>query len=647
MLSWLAIPVAAALLPDAPAVPKLLYVPGEQGVDDARFTRWKAGDRLFVGVDGANLRASAPAGEVLAELPLAAEVVVVAPVGEPTVVIGRRNVWYRVKAGEREGVLFGSLLTPFGGHAAEVEPGPESWVFRDRPDWAAVFSPDFLPRIRYREGGDVKEVDLQPTTRFRGGTLEVAFSDYADGGKWMFRAELCADEPVEGVPPCVVGRLDDLGERIGPADAWRFEPRPAPEGHRVEELVATPYTGEVRVDQDGCRPVALGSGAVAGLPILRCDQFEPGEKGGWDATSTVFYAVRSAEEWLRLGGDARLNLWERSIREVAWPMKLGGVLALPEQLEHGGRTWRPTEVDAGRSLGPAFPHPLGPVERTTRGVVLDAPGGRVHYALSPGGLELDGVLYTAGEGYGCGQSDVLFREPSLTVADLRQVATSEMGEVYVLASLDHPVVERLEGSHPTVAAADWRFVTDGLGGVVRLEVMGDEHMRQCEPYVYVYGEAPVSITVEPATQVFVVDPPFDEAQTWHVAPRPDGVRLLWEGVSRWLARPSEGWVVRGPELERHLREVLTQAGLQGRELRDALRVMVPPHRSAPWVRVGWHGREAIDQAAPVSIRPRPDTVVRVLLELEALDAPEPLPPPTLRPIERGRTAVVEWGVVER
>src|SRR5262245_54044615 len=85
----------------------LASAPGPSGgVSDATSSAWWPGAELAVAVDGANLRAGPSTdAAVVAELALAAPVEVLAVDETPIVATERRNVWVRVRAGEREGWL--------------------------------------------------------------------------------------------------------------------------------------------------------------------------------------------------------------------------------------------------------------------------------------------------------------------------------------------------------------------------------------------------------------------------------------------------------------------------------------------------------------------------------------------------------------
>lgn len=53
--------------------------------------------------------------------------------------------------------------------------------------------------------------------------------------------------------------------------------------------------------------------------------------------------------------------------------------------------------------------------------------------------------------------------------------------------------------------------------------------------------------------------------------------------------------------------------------------------------------EAIDRAAPISVSPTPDSVIRVFMEFKPLMAPASVTPLPIHPAARTGFSVVEWG----
>lgn len=71
-------------------------------------------------------------------------------------------------------------------------------------------------------------------------------------------------------------------------------------------------------------------------------------------------------------------------------------------------------------------------------------------------------------------------------------------------------------------------------------------------------------------------------------------------------------------------------------------------QDSPWYFVTFYGNEQMDAVAPLTISPKPDTVIRVLMEYRPLEEPIPVKSYDLgNTPERNGFTVIEWGGVIR
>ncbi|MBX2803944.1 MAG: SH3 domain-containing protein [Myxococcales bacterium] len=193
--------------PTASVQPELayFYFPGGAGVDNANFSRWSVGDALFVGVDDSNLRtAPSTKGDVIDKLRLGREVEILGEAGEPMVLTGRLNIWYRVRAkGGPEGYLYGSVLSPL--RVPLFQPGS------DTPQVAVVtFNQAFGPRVRWwhAPGGKVHERDAEPVEAYTGGVMTAVAEPAASG------EQLVISQCDPSSNQCVQARMALHGEEL-------------------------------------------------------------------------------------------------------------------------------------------------------------------------------------------------------------------------------------------------------------------------------------------------------------------------------------------------------------------------------------------------------------------------------------------------
>ncbi|MFA6512434.1 MAG: hypothetical protein WCV86_04920 [Patescibacteria group bacterium] len=179
-----------------------------------------------------------------------------------------------------------------------------------------------------------------------------------------------------------------------------------------------------------------------------------------------------------------------------------------------------------------------------------------------------------------------------------------------------------------------------------------------KPVIYLYPDKPTSVqvTVEPKGGFSYTDPAYNDG--WQVTADADGrlwnsdgtvyPYLFWEGRGAALYdTPDRGFVVAQQDVDGFLSEKLTALGLRGREITDFKEFWLPRMQEKPWYFVTFLGNQAMETLAPLTVTPAPDTVIRVLMDFTALDAPISAEPYTIHTPERKGFTVIEWGGVLR
>lgn len=146
----------------------------------------------------------------------------------------------------------------------------------------------------------------------------------------------------------------------------------------------------------------------------------------------------------------------------------------------------------------------------------------------------------------------------------------------------------------------------------------------------------------------------DYANGWNVTAHPDGsivnvdgkpyTSLFWEGTGHGAYPLVEsGFVVSQEKLEATLQGHLAKLGLNTQESKEFMEFWLPHMPQTPYVRLTWFGTRQMNELAPLSITPKPDTTIRLFLDFEGLEKPITLPAQRLSaPVRTGFT-VVEWG----
>ncbi len=204
------------------------------------------------------------------------------------------------------------------------------------------------------------------------------------------------------------------------------------------------------------------------------------------------------------------------------------------------------------------------------------------------------------------------------------------------------------------------FWIDPFGRIIKLTNKRFVMQAECgKPVIYLYPEktSVVDVKVEPQGGMTVSDPFYDGG--WQVKAEPNGQLtetksgkqypyLFWEGRGGLYQTPEKGFLIKKENIAKELPEKLTQLGLNANETKDFMEFWYPRMQVKPYYFVTFLGTQQMNQLAPLTINPRPDTVVRILMDFTPLDKPIDVLPLSLgRTPERKGFTVIEWGGVIR
>ena len=83
-------------------------------------------------------------------------------------------------------------------------------------------------------------------------------------------------------------------------------------------------------------------------------------------------------------------------------------------------------------------------------------------------------------------------------------------------------------------------------------------------------------------------------------------------------------------------------GLTPREYNEFIVYWLPRMQDNPWNLIAFQGRNYTG-SAPLTVMPRPDSILRIFMAYRPLDAPVTVPPQELTPFVRKGFTLVEWG----
>jgi hypothetical protein len=178
-----------------------------------------------------------------------------------------------------------------------------------------------------------------------------------------------------------------------------------------------------------------------------------------------------------------------------------------------------------------------------------------------------------------------------------------------------------------------------------------------KPIIYLYPQETTEVRVELGYPENTLHTYPKYKDYWQVRAEPDGnltdmatgrhyYALYWEGKNTVsVAHPSEGFVVKGEDTIAFLEEKLAQLGLNEREAEEFIVYWLPQLEDSPYNYIRFQTMAEQNKNMPLLITPKPQTVIRVMMEYDNLEEPLEIEPqilPTEAPTRTGFT-VVEWG----
>lgn len=178
----------------------------------------------------------------------------------------------------------------------------------------------------------------------------------------------------------------------------------------------------------------------------------------------------------------------------------------------------------------------------------------------------------------------------------------------------------------------------------------------CKPAIYLYPEkqTQISVKIAPKGKVTLTIPQYPQ-NGWNVTALPDGKIMDQNTVYPYLyyeaqipdelvdAKTQRGYVTNYEDLTLRLNTLLPRLGLNDAERKDFVVYWTRALPKSPYYFIGVVPISVLDDIAPLSFNPQPQTTIRVALYFKALDLPLSVLPPTLTKISREGFTVVEWG----
>ena len=183
----------------------------------------------------------------------------------------------------------------------------------------------------------------------------------------------------------------------------------------------------------------------------------------------------------------------------------------------------------------------------------------------------------------------------------------------------------------------------------------EDQVLFAKPVIYLYPEEVTDVTVrlDYDGQLTCTYPAYKDG--WTVTAAPDGTLtdasgqtynyLYWEGEGTERYDFSKGFCVPGADTAAFLEDALAQLGLTRKEANEFIVYWLPRMEQSPYNLIAFQ-QEAYTDAAKLTVTPAPDSILRVFMAWQPLEAPVDIPAQTLPTFERHGFVLVEWGGAE-
>ena len=173
-----------------------------------------------------------------------------------------------------------------------------------------------------------------------------------------------------------------------------------------------------------------------------------------------------------------------------------------------------------------------------------------------------------------------------------------------------------------------------------------------KPVIYLYPETETAVTVALDVQGELTCTYPEYGDGWQVTAAPDGTLtdaqgqtyayLYWEGTTEADYDFSQGFCVAGADTAAFLEDALARLGLTRREANEFIVYWLPQMEANPYNLIAFQ-TAAYTDAAVLTVDPQPDTLIRVFMAWQALDAPVEVTEPAWTAPRREGFTLVEWG----
>jgi len=185
----------------------------------------------------------------------------------------------------------------------------------------------------------------------------------------------------------------------------------------------------------------------------------------------------------------------------------------------------------------------------------------------------------------------------------------------------------------------------------------DNYTEEEKPIIYLYPEKETNVTIKFLKQerITTTYPKYNDI--WDVTAKPNGdlidnqtgrslYGLYWEGKNYNSKLEKEGFIVKGSDTISFLENSLSRLGLNEREANEFIIYWLPKLENNKYNYIHFSGTEFMNKEMPLEVNPKPNTMIRILMEYKPLERPINVEKQELKAPERKGFTLIEWGGTE-
>ena len=178
-----------------------------------------------------------------------------------------------------------------------------------------------------------------------------------------------------------------------------------------------------------------------------------------------------------------------------------------------------------------------------------------------------------------------------------------------------------------------------------------------KPIIYLYPTEETNVTVKVGNPENLTHTYPKYENSWEVLAKPNGdlidlktgrnlYALYWEGINTVEPNMEEGFIVKGEDTIKFLEEKLEILGLNEKEAEEFIVYWLPKLESNKYNFIRFQTMEEINKNMPLEITPKPDTLIRIVMEFKGLEKEIEVKEQKLEMPNREGFTAVEWGGTE-